>query len=253
MSSIIVENVGRVAVVTLNDPDRRNTVTAEMNEALLAAVGAAEANDEIGALVLTGAGRGFCAGAHLDDLLGAQTEAELSAIYSGFLAVAHSSLPTIAAVNGAAVGAGMNLALACDMILAGESAKFDSRFHQIAIHPGGGHTWRLRNITDEQTAKAMVLFGERFSGQQAAEVGLAWKCVADDALLTTAIDYATTAAAAPKALVARTKETFDKLDTVELSQQAVDLETTPQFWAMQQPEFKEFVADLKARIAAKKG
>jgi enoyl-CoA hydratase len=146
----------------------------------------------------------------------------------------------------------MNLALACDMILAGESAKFDSRFHQIAIHSGGGHTWRLRNKTDEQTAKAMVIFGERLSGQQAADAGLAWKCVSDDELLGTAIKYATTAAAAPKALVARTKDTFSKLDTIGVSQESVDLETAPQFWAMQQPEFKEFIANLKAQIAAKK-
>jgi len=252
MSTILVENHDRVAVITLNDPDRRNTVTAPMNAALIEAVAAAEADDGIGAIVLTGAGRGFCAGAHLDDLLGAQNADELSAIYEGFLAVAHSSLPTIAAVNGSAVGAGMNLALACDMILAGESAKFDSRFHQIAIHSGGGHTWRLRNKTDEQTAKAMVIFGERLTGQQAADAGLAWKCVSDVDLLSTAIAYATTAAAAPKALVAKTKETFSKLDTVESSRQSVDLETTPQFWAMQQPEFKEFVANLKATIAAKK-
>jgi len=250
--TILVENHDRVAVITLNDPDRRNTVTAPMNAALIEAVAAAEADDGIGAIVLTGAGKGFCAGAHLDDLLGAQNEDELSAIYEGFLAVAHSSLPTIAAVNGAAVGAGMNLALACDMILAGESARFDSRFHQIAIHSGGGHTWRLRNKTDEQTAKAMVIFGERLSGQEAADAGLAWKCFADDELVAAAIDYATTAAAAPKGLVAKTKETFANLDTIESSRQSVDLETVPQFWAMQQPEFKQFVADLKARIAAKK-
>jgi enoyl-CoA hydratase len=250
--TILVEHHDRVAVITLNDPDRRNTVTSPMNDALIEAVAAAEANDDIGAIIVTGAGKGFCAGAHLDDLLGAESADELSAIYRGFLAIAHSSLPTIAAVNGAAVGAGMNLALACDMILAGESAKFDSRFHQIAIHSGGGHTWRLRNKTDEQTAKAMVIFGEQMNGQQASDAGLAWKCVPDDALMETALGYAATAAAAPKALVAKTKETFDKLDTIGLSAESVDLETTPQFWAMQQPEFKEFVANLKARIAAKK-
>ena len=250
--TILVENHDRVAVITLNDPDRRNTVTSPMNAALIEAVAEAEANDDIGALIITGAGRAFCAGAHLDDLLGAQNADELAAIYTGFLAVAHSSLPTIAAVNGAAVGAGMNLALASDMIVAGESARFDSRFHQIAIHSGGGHTWRLRNRTDEQTAKAMVLFGEQLSGPQAAEAGLAWKCVSDDELMSTSLELAATAAAAPKALVAKTKDTFSKLDTIGLSQEAVDLETGPQFWAMQQPEFKEFIANLKARIAAKK-
>lgn len=249
--SILVETRGRVAIITLNDPDRRNTVTAEMNDAMIEAVAQAEADDNIGALVLTGAGSAFCAGALLDDLLGAQSEEELGRIYRGFLAVAHSSLPTIAAVNGAAVGAGMNLALAADMILAGESARFDSRFHQIAIHSGGGHTWRLANITDLQTAKAMVLFGERLSGQQAADAGIAWKCVADDELLDAAVAYAETAAKAPKGLVAKTKATFGALASVQGSQQAVDLETAPQFWAMQQTEFKQWVSDLKARISSK--
>jgi enoyl-CoA hydratase len=249
--SILVETHDRVAVITLNDPDRRNTVTSEMNDAMIEAVAQAEADDDIGALVLTGAGTAFCAGALLDDLLGAGSEAELSSIYRGFLAVAHSGLPTIAAVNGAAVGAGMNLALAADMILAGESARFDSRFHQIAIHSGGGHTWRLANITNLQTAKAMVLFGERLNGQQAADVGIAYKCVPDAELLSTAIEYAQKAAAAPKGLVARTKATFGSLAAVEDSQAAVDLETTPQFWAMQQDEFKQWVSDLKARISSK--
>lgn len=249
--SILVENRDRVAIITLNDPDRRNTVTSEMNDAMIEAVAAAEADDGIGAIVITGAGTAFCAGAHLDDLLGAENEGELSDIYRGFLAVAHSSLPTIAAVNGAAVGAGMNLALAADMILAGESARFDSRFHQIAIHSGGGHTWRLANITDLQTAKAMVIFGERLKGPEAAAAGIAYKCVPDDELLDVAISYASTAAAAPKGLVAKTKETFGALNAVNGSQEAVDLETTPQFWAMQQQEFKTWVADLKAKISSK--
>lgn len=249
--SILVETRDRVQIITLNDPDRRNTVTSELNDALIEAVAAAEADDDIGALVITGAGKAFCAGALLDDLLGAKSESELADIYRGFLAVAHSSLPTIAAVNGAAVGAGMNLTLAVDMIIASESARFDSRFHQIALHSGGGHTWRLANITDLQTAKAMVLFGERLTGAQAAAAGLAWKCVADDELIDIAVSYATTAAAAPKGLVAKTKSTFNALAAVQGSQQAVDLETGPQFWAMGQPEFTEWVEALKAKISSK--
>ncbi len=251
--TLLVEARDRVLVMTLNDPDRRNTVSAAMNDAMVKAVDAAEADDAIGAIVLTGAGSAFCAGGHLDDLLGARNHDELAEIYTGFLRVANSSLPTVAAVNGAAVGAGMNLALACDLVVAGESARFDSRFHQIAIHSGGGHTWRLRNKTSEQTAKAMVMFGERLSGEQAATAGLAWKCVPDAELINVAVAYATTAAAAPKGLVARTKETFSRLDEIQNSEQAVELEIEPQFWAMQQPAFAEFVANLKARIAAKKG
>ena len=99
---------------------------------------------------------------------------EMKAIYDGFLRIAHTPLPTIAAVNGAAVGAGMNMVLACDLVLAGrEYAKFDSRFLQIGIHPGGGHTWRLRQIAGRSTTMAMVMFNQILRAERAKEVGLA--------------------------------------------------------------------------------
>ena len=161
MSVLRIERRDRVAILTFDDPDRRNVVSDEMNDELLAAFDELEADEGIGAVVVTGAGRAFCAGAVLDDLLEAgegDADGALPDIYRGFLRVAHTPLPTVAAVNGTAVGAGMNMVLACDLVVAGRSAKFDSRFLTIGIHPGGGHTWRLRNITDLQTAKAMVLF-----------------------------------------------------------------------------------------------
>ena len=97
-------------------------------------------------------------------------------------ASARSPLPTIAAVNGAAVGAGMNLALACDVRLAGRSARFDTRFLQLGLHPGGGHTWMLQRIAGPQAAAAVVLFGEVLDGEEAERCGLVWRCVDDDAL-----------------------------------------------------------------------
>jgi len=203
MSLVLVDIHERVATVTLNDPDRRNVFTLEMNDALIPVVEELENDDNVGAIVVTGAGPHFSAGGHLDDLLNAETHEEMRALYSGFLKVAHTSLPTVAAVNGAAVGAGMNCALACDLIIAGEKSRFDSRFLQIAIHPGGGHTWRLRNKTDIQTAKAMVLFSEVLFGPQAKEVGLAWDCVPDDQIVSRAQELASNAASAPKELVAR--------------------------------------------------
>lgn len=247
--TVLIETKDRVMRITLNDPGRRNTVTAEMNEALVTAVAEAEADSSVGAIVITGAGRAFCAGGHLDDLLSATSQEELAEIYEGFLAVANSSVPTVAAVNGPAVGAGMNLLLACDLVIAAESAMFDSRFHQIAIHSGGGHIWRLANLTNVQTAKAMVLFGQRFSGLEAAEVGLAWKCVPNDDLLPEAHKFASIAAGTPKGLNAKTKDTFNALATVDSGDQAVQLEVGPQFWSMQQPEFALFVKNLKAAIA----
>ncbi|MGI9600741.1 MAG: enoyl-CoA hydratase-related protein [Acidimicrobiales bacterium] len=241
----------RVALVTLNDPDRRNVVTAAMNDQLVAAVDRLEDDPDVGAMVITGAPPAFSSGGHLDDLLAVDDGESLRSIYSGFLRVAGSSLPSIAAVNGAAVGAGMNLALACDCIVAGQSARFDSRFLQIAIHPGGGHTWRLRHITDLQTAKAMVLFGAVLSGSEAEAAGLAWRCYDDNELVDRARDMAAVAAAGPPELVQAIKSTFAAGLAVGSSDKAVDLELEPQVDSTRQPAFHQFVADLKARIAAK--
>ena len=165
--------------------------------------------------------------------------------------MAHSTLPTVAAVNGAAVGAGMNMVLACDLVVAGSSARFDSRFLTIGIHPGGGHTWRLRNITDLQTAKAMVLFEQILDGEQAAHHGLAWECVDDDALVDRAVELAGRAAGHPKELVAATKKTLHDTAGITESVPAVELEIGPQVWSMRQPAFVEMVAKLKARISTK--
>ena len=128
--------------------------------------------------MVTGAPPAFCAGANLGNLAEA-TGDSLGTIYEGFLRIARSPLPTLAAVNGAAVGAGMNLALGCDVRLAGRRAKFDTRFLQIGIHPGGGHTWMLRRIAGPQAAMAAVVFGEVLDGAEAERIGLAYSCVDD--------------------------------------------------------------------------
>ena len=134
MSDLVLTQVeDRVALITVNDPDRRNAVTAEISAALRAAVDAAEANVDVHAVIVTGAGKAFCAGADLT-ALGAAAADGLRVIYDGFLAVAECALPTIAAVNGPAVGAGLNLALAADVRIAGPAALFDPRF-QKARHP----------------------------------------------------------------------------------------------------------------------
>ena len=136
-------------------------------------------------VVVTGAAPAFCAGANLGNLAEA-TEESLGNIYEGFLRIARSPLPTLAAVNGAAVGAGMNLALGCDVRIAARRAKFDTRFLQIGIHPGGGHTWMLRRIVGPQATFAGVVFGEVMDGAEAERVGLVHRCVDDDQLLAAA-------------------------------------------------------------------
>jgi enoyl-CoA hydratase len=248
MPSVLCDVVDRVATVTLHDPKRRNTISLDMNAEIVACIDALEARDDVGAIVLTGTAPAFCAGADLEDLRTCAGADTLGRIYEGFLRIAHCSLPTVAAVNGAAVGAGMNMALACDVILAARSARFDTRFLQIGIHPGGGHTWRLRRITDQQTVMAMVLFGEQLDGDAAERVGLAWRCLDDDALLDGARALAARAAHAPRELVARTKATILSLAGIDTSEAAVAHELTPQVWSMGQPAFQQLLGSLQQQL-----
>ena len=156
MPLVQLELTDRVAVLTLDDPARRNSLSVELGADLTAAMDQLESDDRCGAVVLTGAPPAFCAGADLSQL-GESRREGLMRIYDGFLRIARSPLPTVAAVNGPAVGAGMNLALACDLRLAGESARFDTRFLDLGIHPGGGHTWMFRHVAGEQATMAAVL------------------------------------------------------------------------------------------------
>jgi enoyl-CoA hydratase len=240
-----------VALLTLNDPDKRNAINLAMNDEICNTLEELEASGDARALVVTGAGKGFCAGADLGDLLAARERDNIHEIYRGFLRIAHSPLPTVAAVNGAAVGAGMNMALACDVIVAAESARFDSRFLQIGIHPGGGHTWRLKHKTNDQVLRAMILFGETLTGARAAEVGLAWKCMPDDEMLQASIAMAVKAASFPPRLVRTTKQTLAALHTIDTSPAAVEQEVGPQVASMSSPEFQQLVQSLQDQISSK--
>ena len=249
MPYVVLEVADRVATITLNDPDRRNAINLSLNDELIAAIDEVERRDDVGALVVTGAPPAFCAGADLEDLKNSRHRDSLGKIYAGFLRLAHTTLPTVAAVNGAAVGAGMNMALACDVIIAGRRARFDTRFMQIGIHPGGGHTWRLRRITDHQTVMAMVLFGEAVDGARAAEIGLAWRCVDDNDLLAEATALAARAASFPRELTERTKATIQQLQGIDGSDDAVAHELEPQAWSMDQPSFLALVTKLQQQIS----
>ena len=241
-----------VATVTLAAPERRNSLTMPMVREIVAAFDDLEARDDVGAVVVTGAAPAFCAGADLGHL-GDSREAGLRDIYEGFLRVGRSPLPTVAAVNGAAVGAGMNLALCCDVRLAGERARFDTRFLQLGLHPGGGHTWMLQRIVGPQTARAMVVFGEVLDGREAERVGLVWRCVPDDDLLEAALELAAKAASAPAALRARVRSTMDAVAGLDDHPAAVDVELEAQVWSLDQPDFKERLAAMQSRISTKPG
>ena len=208
MTALVLTSIADgVATLTLNNPDERNTLTAPMVAEITAAMDAFEADESVGALVVTGTPPAFCAGANLGNLAEATGES-LGTIYEGFLRIARSPLPTLAAVNGAAVGAGMNLALGCDVRIVADTAKLDTRFLQLGIHPGGGHTWMLRRIVGPQAAMAAVVFGQVLDGKEAERIGLAYRSVPADSLLEVAHEFAAKAAAAPRALAMATKATI---------------------------------------------
>jgi len=247
MSLIILERSEGVATLTLNNPAERNTMTAELVSDIKQAMDEIEADQTIGAIIVTGAAPAFCAGANLGNLAEADGES-LSRIYEGFLRIARTPLPTIAAVNGAAVGAGMNLALCCDVRIAAHRAKFDTRFLQIGLHPGGGHTWMFQNIVGPQATMAAVLFGEILDGHEAQRVGLVYKCVPDDELMATARVMAVRAASAPRELVIIAKRTIQEMANVATHDEAVAKELEPQVWTTRQPWFAERLAALQNRI-----
>lgn len=236
-----------VAVVTLSDPERRNALNLDMCGEIVALFDRLEA-DGIGAVVLTGEPPAFCAGADLSQLGSSQREG-LELIYEGFLRVARSPVPTIAAVNGAAVGAGVNMALACDVRIAGRRARFDTRFVQLGLHPGGGHTWLMRRLVGEQAAMATVVFGEVLDGNEAERVGLAWRCVEDDELLAFATELAARAAAAPRELVRRVKRSVQAMGLVDSHTDAVEAELVDQIWSLGQPEFAERLTAMLKKIS----
>jgi enoyl-CoA hydratase len=239
-----------IALVTLDDPKRRNIISTELSGELAALIDEFEADPEVKAVVITGAPPAFSAGGDLADLEAARAgdTATLEAIYRGFLKVAACKLPTIAAVNGPAVGAGINLALACDVRIAGASARFDCRFLNLALHPGGGHTWMLNRAVGWQRAMAMLVFGEILDGAAAEKAGLALRCVPDDALVATAMAFAEGCAKVPRDLIVAAKGTLALSAATQDRTAAAGHEFVAQIWSMGQPAFGEFLAAMRARI-----
>ncbi len=253
-----VEQRDRVAVLTLDEPDRRNALTAELVGEIVAAVDRLEDDEGVGALVVTGAPPAFCSGADVGSLASMSSAQEgrrggnegLPSIYEGFLRFYRCTLPTVAAVNGPAVGAGVNLALACDVRVASPEARFDCRFARIGLHPGGGHTRLLTEAVGPQAAAAMVLAGEALDGERAAEVGLAWRCVNAGALLDEATRLADRAADLPRELARRVKASLRETPRLASLDDAVALELERQRWSLEQGFFAEQRAKAKARRAS---
>jgi enoyl-CoA hydratase len=246
---VLFEVRDRVALITVNDPDRRNAVTGDISAGLRAAVARADADPGVHAVVVTGAGSAFCAGADLS-ALGSAEQDGLKQLYDGFLAVADCTLPTVAAVNGPAVGAGLNLALACDVRIAGPNALFDARFQKLGIHPGGGMTWMLQRAAGPEVARAALLFGIRFDAESAVRHGVALS-LADDPVAA-ALELSAGPASAPREVVVATKATMRRTvspGAVDSEQHAyaVGAEVGPQAQSIRSPEFAARLAAAKKR------
>jgi enoyl-CoA hydratase len=250
--TIDVTYQGHVAEITLNNPDKRNVLDLATSNALKSAVEAATDNPAVKAILLSATGRAFCAGGSLDELLSAQEDTEqLGAIYEGFLAVARCPLPTLAAVQGAAVGAGMNLALACDVRLVGPNASFDTRFLQLGIHCGGGHTWLLqRTLNWEQCVNALLL-GQVMRGEDAVKAGLALACVPDTELRERALKQLEHLSTVPRQLIEHSKASLLKAASEPEHAQMVQHEYEVQAWSIKQPHAVETLQNLKRKIEGK--
>jgi len=227
-----------VAVVTLDDPDHRNVLSTAMVLGIGRAFDQAEADGEVRSVVITGAGTAFCAGAELGTLFSAANGnfTPVAAVYDGFLRALHSPLLTIAAVNGAAVGAGMNLALACDLRLAGPRARFDARFTQLRLHPGGGHVWLPQRAVGYQRVAAACLLSTVWNATDAADVGLVLEVVDDD-LVAAAIALGGGMDGLEQSFARELVSSFRASWTLKEHDAALALEASAQQWCTTLPGF----------------
>lgn len=246
---VLFEIRNNVALITLNNAGKRNMLTIEVCKQIVEFVAQAEQHPNVKALIVTGNGRAFCAGGQLKDLT--PNQEILETIYSGFLSIANCTLPTIAAVNGPAVGAGFNMAVGCDVRIVTEHARFEPRFFGLGLHPGGGNTWMLRQLVNWNTAAGMLLFSQSLSGREAVEKGLAWKCVAADQLLEEAFHFTENIRELPKELVLRTKQTLRQAGGTNSHKEILDIETAEQLWSINQPYARDAISAMIQKISSK--
>jgi 2-(1,2-epoxy-1,2-dihydrophenyl)acetyl-CoA isomerase len=244
--SILVERQSGYRIVTFNRPARLNAFNEAMHGELRAAIADAEADVECRALMITGAGRGFCAGQDLADRLakpgetvegGAALEKHYNPLVRRLRAL---PFPVIAAVNGVAAGAGANIALACDIVLAGRSAKFIQSFARIGLVPDSGGTWFLPRLVGQARARGLALLAEELPAEKAADWGLIWRCVEDDALMPEARRLCEHFATAPTQGLALIKRALEASAGNSLDAQ-LDLERASQREAARYPDYQEGV------------
>jgi 2-(1,2-epoxy-1,2-dihydrophenyl)acetyl-CoA isomerase len=243
---VLVRRDSGYRVVTLNRPDRLNAFTDAMHEALRDAIDDAEGDEDCRALLLTGAGRAFCSGQDLNDRLLKPGEKpvpreSLEKYYNPLVRRLRAlPFPVVAAVNGVAAGAGANIALACDIVVAARSATFAQSFARIGLIPDSGGTYILPRLVGEARARALMLTAQTVPAEQAAEWGMIWRCVDDEKLMPEATALCAQFAIAPTQGLALIKRALDASATNTLHEQ-LDLERDLQREAVMSPDYAEGV------------
>lgn len=251
--TILTGKAEGVATITLNRPDRLNSFTVAMHAELRAAIAGAVEDPGVRCLLLTGAGRGFCAGQDLSDRVvapgadGIDLGASLEERYNPLIRTLRGlDMPVVVAVNGVAAGAGANIALAGDIVLAARSASFVQAFSRIGLIPDSGGTWALPRLVGQARATALTMLGEKLGAEQAEAWGLIWRCVDDEALMEEATALARRLAAMPTRGLALTKRALRDSLANTLDQQ-LDLERDLQREAGRTRDYAEGVAAFLAK------
>ncbi len=255
---ILVSQDGPVLTLTLNRPAALNSFNGAMHAELLTALDAAAANAEVRCLVLTGAGRAFCAGQDLADPVVApprpgEPPKDLSRAIVQFYKplvqrLKSMPVPVVAAVNGVAAGAGASLALHCDLVLAARSASFIQAFSKIGLVPDTGGTWLLPRLVGRARAIGLAMLGDKLGAEEAERMGLIWQCVDDAALGEESRKLATRLAAMPVKALAATRRAIDRAQHFTLDQ-AIDEEASVQAELGRAHDYLEGVAAFSAKRA----
>jgi 2-(1,2-epoxy-1,2-dihydrophenyl)acetyl-CoA isomerase len=253
--TILFEASQGIARLTLNRPERLNSFNTVMLSEVQAALDTVRQDGSTRALILTGAGRGFCAGQDLGDRVVAPDGAPPDlgkSIENGYkpliLALRRLPLPIIAAVNGVAAGAGANIALACDLVIAARSATFIQAFSKIGLVPDSGGTWLLPRLVGHARAMGLALLGDKVPAEQAVQWGLIWRCVDDGQLGAEVEALAGQLAAAPTRGLARTKQAMLESWSHTLEQQ-LDIERDHQQELGRSADYAEGVAAFMEKRA----
>jgi len=256
---VLVSQQGAVRTLTLNRPKALNSFTGAMHEALAAALAEAQADKGVRCLVLTGAGRGFCAGQDLSDPAVAPSDAgakptDVGNVIERFykplaLRIRSFPVPVIAAVNGVAAGAGASIALGCDLVIAARSASFIQAFSKIGLVPDAGGTWLLPRLVGRAHALALAMTGDKLPADEAQRIGLIWKCVDDAEFASTVASTAERMAQMPVAALAATRAAIDGAMQMNYAD-ALSAEGAYQSRLSAQHDYLEGVAAFGAKRAA---